>query len=517
MSEAERKKRQVYKENRKKWIMIQIIAILLISVIAIGAFAVYNRMNREYYIQYTEKGNATYDVYLRENGFFEDESVGADQAYVAALIKNIKASFAYDLLMDAEEVSFDYAYSVSANMVITDKSSGKPLYSTSDALVEKTEGAIESDNRVMIREDVEIDFTKYNTLATSFINIYGTKNTSATLMVTLDVSVLSRCDEFASSEDNSYFVALNIPLTANTVDIQTSSSVAEDESKVLACKDAGSLDALKIVGIVFAALAVLLVGALIFFVYATRNEDINYMIKVKRLVNAYRSFIQQMDGAFDVDGYQVLQIKTFNEMLGIRDTIQSPILMCENADQTKTQFFIPTATNLLYLYEIKVDNYDAIYAKVEFDSDSAVEIELEMEEEPVVLEEVNAEELAEAMAQPDVELAEIEYSPDDDDQFVPETEDKGVEVIGVVWPERAHRNKVYRYDPNGETLEQGDIVLAPTYDAAKGRDVIRKVAVAHENHMVDVEHIKHPLKKIVAVVRKTLTRSLDAEADESEK
>ena len=96
-------------------------------------------------------------------------------------------------------------------------------------------------------------------------------------------------------------------------------------------------------------------------------------------------------------------------------------------------------------------------------------------------------------------------------------EEPGIEVIGVVWPERDKHNKVYRYDPNGEILEKGDIVLAPTFDVAKGRDVIRKVAVAHGNHRVEPDHIKHPLKKIVAVVKKGVSHSLTPNTNKIEK
>ena len=35
--------------------------------------------------------------------------------------------------------------------------------------------------------------------------------------------------------------------------------------------------------------------------------------------------------------------------------------MSENADETRTLFLIPTQTKLLYLFEIKVDNYDELY------------------------------------------------------------------------------------------------------------------------------------------------------------
>ena len=69
-----------------------------------------------------------------------------------------------------------------------------------------------------------------------------------------------------------------------------------------------------------------------------------------------------MDGEFDCDGYQIVSIQTFTEMLGIRDTIQSPLLMTENRDETMTRFLIPTDTNILYVFDIKVDNYDEIYA-----------------------------------------------------------------------------------------------------------------------------------------------------------
>ena len=93
----------------------------------------------------------------------------------------------------------------------------------------------------------------------------------------------------------------------------------------------------------------------------TRNEDVTYKARVRKIIRSYGSFIQKMVGEFNCDGYQIVQINTFVEMLGIRDTIQSPVLMSENKDETMTRFYIPTSTKLLYVYELKVDNYDKIY------------------------------------------------------------------------------------------------------------------------------------------------------------
>ena len=44
MSELEIIKRLEYKENRKKWIMMQIIAIAVILGLALGSFLIYNKL-----------------------------------------------------------------------------------------------------------------------------------------------------------------------------------------------------------------------------------------------------------------------------------------------------------------------------------------------------------------------------------------------------------------------------------------------------------------------------------------
>ena len=48
-------------------------------------------------------------------------------------------------------------------------------------------------------------------------------------------------------------------------------------------------------------------------------------------------------------------------MLDIRDTLGSPLLMYENEDHTSTSFLVPTAMGILYSFELRVGDYDAIY------------------------------------------------------------------------------------------------------------------------------------------------------------
>ena len=67
MSEFEIEKRQEYVRNRKKWMIIQMIALALVAAIALGSFIVYDRMNRTYYIEYTENSKIDYRIQYIEN------------------------------------------------------------------------------------------------------------------------------------------------------------------------------------------------------------------------------------------------------------------------------------------------------------------------------------------------------------------------------------------------------------------------------------------------------------------
>ena len=779
--------------------MVQLVAIIVLAAMALVSFLIYNRMNRTQYIEYTESGVIDYKVQYNENDFFDGEWIGKDQSYISGLVKGINADFIYKMNTSSAEMKFDYKYSINAKMLIASKDKGTPYYTVEENIVPLTAGRVENNKDLEIKKNVFIDFVKFDEIARSFIETYGLKsNSSATLVVTLDVQSECTNNGFKDKNNVAYSTALNIPLATETFNVHRTSGAPEGEMKTLAYVGVADRDFFLVLSSSSISAAGLLVLVLLVFLHLTKNEDINYAAKVRRILRSYGSFIQRMDGDFDVDGYQVVNIKSFVEMLGIRDTIQSPVLMCENRDETMTRFFIPTATKILYVFEIKIDNYDEIYARIavaemeaemalaeepaiELVTETVVEVveepiveevieetvveepiveepiieepepvveepvaeEVVVEEEPVpeipaetitsildnlvetepsgedsedgeevlayvdsegnvvkitcarsytanliqsnpqikeyyneiknyilsfkgvkariswrcetykkgriqlfkmkirgkmiclycaldpneydsakyfhqasdakayaavpmmvriksdrglkrakelvddvmakffitpdskaesvdfaaeypydttknlverglvklllpdavaaepkphhhvhkktvevvhedVVEEIvvfNTEGIDEAMieeiaAEPTPELEAIDYvevEPVVD--FVETEENPGVDVIGVVWPERPKRNKIYRYDPDGEIVSAGDVVIVPTRDASRQREVIRKAAVAHANHKVPVEELKHPLKKIVGVLH---TKKLD-EADTADK
>ena len=503
MSELEIQRRQEYKRNRKKWMLVQIIAIIVLVAISLGTFVVYHNLDSKQYIEYTENSSIDYMVQYAENDYFDEEWIEKDQSYISSLIKGICAEFAYDMLIDyAEKTDLSYTYQIDEKLEITSKNDGYPYYTLEENILPATSGISQNGSFASVTEQAFIDYVKYDRLATDFITTYNLSNASAVLKVTLSVKTKCAGQSFANNCNGTYTTTLNIPLAEDTFSIFSTQSSPANEIKSFEYVGLINRTLFMTISLVSAILAVLVILALIVFLHLTKNDDINYAANVRRILSSYSSFIQRIDGDFDFTGYQVVKIKTFVEMLGIRDTIQSPVLMYENKDETMTQFFIPTNTKILYTFVIKVDNYDEIYGSPKDLEEEAEEV---IEEAVIFDNNVSDEDIAEAMAQPDVKLENIEFIPDDDDDF--ESAD-GVEVIGVVWPEKTKQNKVYRYDPNGETLHEGDVVLVPTKDAARQRDVIRKAAVAHANHRVDSELIKHPLRKIIGVIKRKAEQAL---------
>ena len=515
MSELEIQRRKEYKHNRKKWMIVQLIAIVLLLALAVSFFVVYNRMNRTYYVEYTEAGNIDYQVQYKKNNFFENDWIEKDQTYISYLTERVRASFSYRLEA-VSDLDFRYRYQINAKLLVSGKDSGTPYYTYEENILPLKEMTKDKTSNVFVAETVVLDYPKYNQLAQNFIDTYGLESSStSTLVVTLDIAIVSSNDQFGKETETSYQTALNIPLVEDSYSIFSTSSTLDGEVKALEYQDVADRKVFLILAIVFAVLSVLAMVALFVFMHLTKNEDITYVAKVRKILRTYSAYIQRIDGEFDAEGYQIVMIKTFTEMLGIRDTIQAPVLMSENHDETMTRFLIPTSTSILYVFEIKVDNYDEIYGMDDDDpTDPTDPTEPTEPTEPTDSDENDGGD--ETESENEVEVCVEQPENVETDNAAP-VEEPGVEVIDVVWLERPHRNKVYHYDPDGEMLEKGDIVLVPTYDSSRQEETVREVAVSRENYRIDPELLKHPLKKIIAVVRRNVSRSLTPNANRSEK
>ncbi len=378
MSEVEKLERDTYQKKRRLHILIHAIVICVLTVALLVTSLTYIKMNKNTYVYYSERGDVLYRAYLADNEFYEQEYLNGQHAYVSELIDKLTGDFSYDLALDTNDVSFKYSYYIEAKVIVSDKDTGAHIYDPSFIILpEKT---VETHgNCLEIREHVNIDYKEYESLAAKFVGAYRLENVEQMLSVKMHVDVLGTSESFAGDSAGQYSVELKIPLNAKTVKPTVSTSVATGEQKILA-NNTSAKDGFKIASIVLAVVDALAIAAIFVFIVITRDKHIDYARMVNKIVSSYRSYIQKILTPFNDEGYQVLVVDTFGEMLEIRDTIQMPILMYENEDRTCTRFMIPAPQNFLYVFEIKVEN---LYPEVENDTVENTEVDTDIPEENV--------------------------------------------------------------------------------------------------------------------------------------
>lgn len=561
MSESEKKKRGRYRKNREKWIFAQSVIIAVVAIAVLIFSLVSYQLGEKYFIKYTETGSIDYDVYLKDNEFYDSPYLDKNQSYVASLIDKIITNFYYDIDMDADDVNYRYSYTITSRLEIIDDTSNVPIYNREKELISVKDKSQNTSNRLTINEIVVLNYDEYNDLANRFLATYDlASSTTSNILLTLKVDVLSDCNAFSGSSVDTYSSELRIPLTTKTVNIKMTSSVPDAEAKMIACTRGAGSEVFKTTAIVLGIADALLILLLVAFIYLTRTADITYTARVKKIVSQYKSYIQKIKNLFETRGYQVIVVDTFDELIEIRDTIQAPILMHENEDKTCAKFMIPTDSKLLYLYEIKVEGYVepepepvpdptpttivkpnitnvvrpvvkvvvtppapkpepdpepdpepeimtvVEEAELEVDADESEELEVMATVEEFETEELECDEEIEAEAEIETE-EEIEEDPEIEDILasIPSADDdvadeNAVDAIDIFWEERTH--KTYRYDPDGNTVEEGDVVLVPTRDEESDKEVIREAEVVRGNYKVDPATLDRPLKKIIGVVRR---------------
>ena len=309
--------------------------------------------------------------------------------------------------MKQKDVEYTYSYDIKAELQIISGTNGSSsiLYqhvNLDDPIHTSEQNLKQYGDNFTFNKKVTVDFDYYNDKANQYLTTYKTTNVTSLLIVTVSLKNDITFGEYNNNGDASTSVSLRIPLAVTITKPEIRGlSAANTGNKILVNQDYAKLKAFKTAVITLACVDAALLALLIIFIYASRNHDIKYSNKVNRIVRDYRSFIQRLLNNIDLSKYQILYIETIKELLEIRDTLQMPILLYENEDKTHAQFMIPTDGGTLYMFEVKVENYDEIYKEDNSNSEDTPLIEEPVQEE--VVEESLKEEITETPNQEEQE------------------------------------------------------------------------------------------------------------------
>ena len=398
MSTEEKIKREEYKKKRKIKMIIQAVVISIVTFVMLILFIPFSKYNENSYVEYQENTTLNYNVYIDKDEFHQEDYLPSGKSYLSEIINYFEIELATNIVLDQEDVEYNYSYDVEAHLEIISGTNGGSsiLYehiNKEDPVHISEKDIHQYGSKFDFKKKVQVDYDYYNDKAKEYLSIYKPTNVSSYLVVSFKLNNNISFGEYTNEGNAQSNVSLRIPLATTIVkpEIRGLSS-SNQTNKILINQDYAKLQAYRIALIVSACVDVALIAFLLGFIYLTKNHDINYANKVNKIVRSYKSFIHKILNNVVLSKYQILYVETIVELLEIRDTLQMPILMYENEDKTCTQFMIPTDGGTLYMFEIKVDNYDEIYKE---EVEELIE-EVKENEEVIVKEDTVEEESADA-------------------------------------------------------------------------------------------------------------------------
>lgn len=334
------------RKRRKNKIKLAVasVVLLLMSAILISTYSV---LSKNEYNKYVENAKVDYKVNLIENEFYTESTLDERSAVIASLIKDIEVNFNYNFDLEKDQ-DYTYNYKIIAKTNVSESNKSTSIYETTEELVNK-ENQQASDKNIAISEKVGIDYNEYNEKINKFVNVYSLSDVTSTLELDMYVNIINNCDG-TQMNNESKVMTLSIPLTTKTVEVSIGANVVKDQGKVLYQKsEYQNIEYIFVIGVVFAIAGLVMLIKFIKYLLDTRSAETMYAQELKQIIFNYKTYIQTSNNAISRRGYKVIQINTFNEILGLRDTMQTPILMYTEEDELRTRFVIINS-GILYEY-----------------------------------------------------------------------------------------------------------------------------------------------------------------------
>ncbi|MDR1032617.1 MAG: DUF5305 domain-containing protein [Candidatus Nomurabacteria bacterium] len=339
------------KESNKDSHFISRVVIMAVSAVVFAyAFAclVLNVDVRQ--VGYHESGRADYEVCLIPNSYFADACQPAGKQYVASLIDNVKSRFEYSFRAD-ETLKYSYDYDITARLVATESGeSSKVLYENEEVILPTKTIAEQTGQSLNVREDIAIDYGKYNNLITAFRSDYGLTIDSY-VVVTLHVKVHASHGDFAKPLDTKQEIALKIPLSERTINVQMKSDKLINNGTMEETEPNFAKNIVYTV-LALAGAAVFVLDLITSIVILIRRESRRsvYEKELRGITHEYNQLIVDVEHIPEIPRSKVVEVKSFDELLDARDTIQQPILHLAVAENRN--LFIIEDRGMAYVYSL---------------------------------------------------------------------------------------------------------------------------------------------------------------------
>lgn len=347
-SDDENKKRGIYLSFNVRFFLALVLFIIFAIVsflLVMMSFSIINEKR----IDYQEKSNIDYRVYLKDNEFYDQEYLGKDMVYVSSLIEMIETDFDYDFNI-TEDSSIKFDYDIVGKLLITDANGSKTFFEKDYVLLDGKSRDINDGKVLNINETVKINYGYYNDLANRYRQQYGV-NSQSYFIVNMNVNKTS-LDEIIKMNDSSV-MSIKIPLAQNEVSIRIDSNELNNNSNVISVSMFKINSVINLIcGILFVIVAIVIFTKLLRYMFVLIPRSSEYDKVLGKILKEYDRFIVETTTAPDDKNLRVVRVHKFVELLDVRDNLSQPIKYYNITKHQKCVFYINYG-NEIYIYTLK--------------------------------------------------------------------------------------------------------------------------------------------------------------------
>lgn len=347
--------------NDAKYIIRYLVYTFLVCIfVIIGAFYYKKSIGKTVVtsVNYSESSDIDYKVFLKKNNFFEEKFLekkdleDENKTLITQLIDYIKINYIYSIEYD-KPISGKYSYYLKAKIEANKANAESGNYWSKEyILTDKKTIDFNNSYNYSIVESIDIDYDKYNDLLNEFKKSFNLSIDGA-LKIVLVIENEGKSSEFTKPFTINANPELNIPLTKAAMEIKIDTNDTNKTNNIVEkfVSDDKIFVKYQIGMIVSLILAIIFIILMILSIKAQRNAN-RYYVKLKKILSTYDSIIVNVSSLPDMDKFNVINVRTFEELLDAHSEVRMPINYYKSKNKAT---FILVNDTILWIYILRND------------------------------------------------------------------------------------------------------------------------------------------------------------------
>lgn len=301
-------------------------------------------------VYYQEEGKVDYSVCLKENNFYETKCIDKGMSYIASLIENIPIEFNYRFMLSDDQLLNKIEYEIVAKLTILDKENTTNYYEKKYTIQEKNSDSVRRNGKYYIlNKEISIPYDDYNKIANSFKSQYGVDAESYLEVFLITYHQVNGEYQIPTSS----MTSIKIPLSEKAIQIQLAPKEVEQNQNNTITKTEFSLvnGIYLFIGIISIIFSLIYIVVVIRMIYILKSKKGDYDKCLEKILKEYDRLIVETT-SFPKEEYNLLKIKSFEELLDVHDNLKLPIMHYNIVAHHKSKFYILQDKNL-YLFTLK--------------------------------------------------------------------------------------------------------------------------------------------------------------------